>query len=92
MGITSDRYPDDTQWYDGVGEYGTFTLDAASPDAVGYQYELTGEGRETVTPSVPGGPVTFRFMPERAGVYHLSVRAYDSEGSIVGMGASWFRV
>ncbi|MGY0059399.1 LamG-like jellyroll fold domain-containing protein [Streptomyces sp. LZ34] len=90
--ITSDRYPDDKQWYDGAGEYGTFTLDAASPDAVGYQYELTGQGRAIVTPSVPGGPASFRFMPDSAGVYHLSVRAYDSAGSIVGTGASWFRV
>ncbi|MER7793974.1 LamG domain-containing protein [Streptomyces sp. NPDC097640] len=90
--ITSDRYPDDKQWYDGAGEYGSFTLDAASPDAVKYQYELTGQGRATLTPSVPGGPVTFRFMPENAGVYHLSVRVYDSEGSTVGTGTSWFLV
>ncbi|MEU0808809.1 LamG domain-containing protein [Streptomyces sp. NPDC005970] len=92
VAITSDRYPDDEQWYDGAGEYGSFTLDAASPDAVKYQYELTGQGRATLTPSVPGGPVTFRFMPESAGVYHLSVRAYDSEGSTVGTGTSWFQV
>ncbi|MES4904580.1 MULTISPECIES: LamG domain-containing protein [unclassified Streptomyces] len=90
--ITSDRYPDDKQWYDGAGEYGSFTFDAASPDAVRYQYELTGQGRATVTPAVPGGPATFRFMPESAGVYHLSVRAYDSAGSTVGTGTSWFRV
>ncbi|MFK4182592.1 LamG domain-containing protein [Streptomyces sparsogenes] len=90
--ITSDRYPDDKQWYDGAGEYGSFTFDAGSADAVRYTYDFTDQARGEVTPSAPGGPVTVRFMPERAGLYRLSVKAYDRAGYTVGTGSSSFWV
>src|SRR5690348_5357035 len=61
--ITSDRYPADDQWHDGVGEYGTFTF--AAPDAVRYLYDFTGRNRGTVSTADPGGPVSIRFMPDR---------------------------
>ncbi|MEU1785937.1 LamG domain-containing protein [Streptomyces sparsogenes] len=90
--ITSDRYPDDERPHEGAGEYGSFTFDAASPDAVRYQYDITGQGRGTATPSVPGGPATIRFMPDSAGLYRLSVKAYDRAGYSVGTGSSSFWV
>ncbi|MEU5028352.1 LamG domain-containing protein [Streptomyces milbemycinicus] len=90
--IASDRYPEDGQWHDGAGEYGTFTFDAASPDAVRYIYDFTGQSYGTVTTADPGGPVSIRFMPDHPAPYVLTVRAYDSKGSTVGRGTSVFRV
>ncbi|KAK1179977.1 LamG domain-containing protein [Streptomyces sp. NBS 14/10] len=90
--ITSDRYPEDDQWHDGAGEYGTFTFDAESPDAVRYMYDFTGQSHGTVTTADPGGPVSIRFMPDHPAPYILSVRAYDSKGSTVGLGTSVFQV
>ncbi|WP_299537844.1 LamG domain-containing protein [uncultured Streptomyces sp.] len=77
--VGSPDYPT-TGWSDGVGVYGEFTVDSASDDVVGYSYSFKGGTPVTVRPEVPGGPVTVRHLPLKAGPETLSVRAVDRAG------------
>ncbi|MFF9277764.1 LamG-like jellyroll fold domain-containing protein [Streptomyces griseosporeus] len=78
--IQSPEYPQETSWVDGVGVYGHFTLDSPSDDVVAYEYNFIGGVYRTARPDRPGGSVTVSFLPERAGVYVLSVHAVDRAG------------
>ncbi|MDN3024565.1 LamG domain-containing protein [Streptomyces sp. S.PB5] len=80
--VTSQEYPDDDNWHDGVGNYGTFVIDSASDDVVSYRYSWLGGPTSTITPDQPGGPVSVRWMPEKTGVTYLQVQAVDAVGNI----------
>ncbi|MGW6024337.1 LamG-like jellyroll fold domain-containing protein [Streptomyces sp. NPDC055099] len=91
--VSSPEYPDDTEsWHDGVGAYGTFTVDSSSDDTVSYVYNFTGEKRRTAEPKEPGGPVELRWMPKSSGVHQLSVQAIDRAGNASGPVNYVFRV
>ncbi|MEV8318111.1 LamG domain-containing protein [Streptomyces sp. NPDC059900] len=80
--VSSPEYPDDQQaWHDGVGSYGTFTVDSSSDDTVAYVYNFMGDKQQTARPKEPGGPVELRWMPESSGVHGLSVQAIDRAGN-----------
>ncbi|MBW8740093.1 MAG: hypothetical protein JF621_24300 [Streptomyces turgidiscabies] len=65
--VSSPEYPDDHgMWHDGVGVYGTFTVDSASDDTVSYRYDFLGGPRQTAVPNEPGGPVVLRRLPRSA--------------------------
>ncbi|MFF7642247.1 LamG-like jellyroll fold domain-containing protein [Streptomyces canus] len=80
--VTSTEYPDDDNWHDGVGSYGTFVIDSASEDIVSYRYAWLGGPTRTLTPAEPGDPVSLRWMPEKEGTTYLQVQAVDSAGHI----------
>ncbi|WP_189776393.1 LamG domain-containing protein [Streptomyces tauricus] len=79
--VSSPEYPEDHEWHDGVGRYGTFTVDSTSDDTVSYLYSFQGEGTRTVKPAEPGGPVVLNYLPQSAGVPRLTVQAIDRAGN-----------
>lgn len=89
--VTSPDYPED-QLQDGVGVYGTFTMDSPSPDVVGYRYNFIGGPQTTVRPEEMGGPATIRFLPVRSGPDYLSVQAVDRSGRVSGVTTYWISV
>ncbi|MBO1337373.1 LamG domain-containing protein [Streptomyces sp. VRA16 Mangrove soil] len=80
--MTSQEYPDDDTWRDGVGRYGTFTVDSTSDDTVSYVYNFLGGSQHTVRPDKPGGPVTLSWLPESDGVKRLTVQSVDRAGNV----------
>ncbi|MFD5628558.1 LamG-like jellyroll fold domain-containing protein [Streptomyces sp. NPDC127072] len=90
--ISSADYPDNREWTDGVGVYGSFTLDSPSEDVVMYQYEFLGGALRTVRPEVPGGAVTVRYLPLMETVDHISAQAFDRAGNGSSRSDHTFRV
>ncbi|WP_198655567.1 LamG domain-containing protein [Streptomyces geranii] len=81
--VTSPEYPDDNgTWHDGVGVYGTFTVDSASEDVVSYVYSFLGGPQRRAVPEEPGGPVELSWLPQSAGRYLLDVQAVDRAGNV----------
>jgi hypothetical protein len=86
--ITSGQYPaSDSEdpndpWIDGVGRYGSFTIDSASTDVVKYWYGVNADpsSAHTVTTS-GGGAVTVKFMPTKPGLNYVTAQAFDSAGN-----------
>ncbi|MGW7429034.1 LamG-like jellyroll fold domain-containing protein [Streptomyces sp. NPDC054861] len=90
--VTSPDYAEE-EWQDGVGRYGSFTMDSASPDVVAYRYSfIGGPYTTTVKAEEPGGPATIRFLPTTAAPNELSVEAIDRAGRSSGTTTYWFRV
>lgn len=89
--VTSPEYPDE-QLQDGVGVYGSFTMDSPSSDVVEYRYNFIGGPYATARPDEPGGPATIRFLPLRSGPDYLSVRAIDRAGRSSSTTTYWIRV
>ncbi|ELP62950.1 LamG domain-containing protein [Streptomyces turgidiscabies] len=91
--VSSPEYPDDTgMWHDGVGSYGTFTVDSASDDTVSYRYDFLGGPLLTAVPDAPGGPVRLRWLPQSEGVGGLEVQAVDRAGNVSATTTYQFRV
>ncbi|MEU1489430.1 LamG domain-containing protein [Streptomyces sp. NPDC005776] len=78
--VTSAEYPEDADWTDGVGVYGTFRFDSPSDDVVAYTYSFVGGAGGTVAADGPDGSAEIRFMPESAGLGYLQVYAVDRSG------------
>ncbi|MFF5976768.1 LamG-like jellyroll fold domain-containing protein [Streptomyces sp. NPDC012769] len=79
--VSSPEYPKDTFRVGGVGVYGSFTMDSASPDVVAYRYSFSGGPYgATARPSEPGGAATIRFVPLNMGPQTLTVEARDRSG------------
>lgn len=89
--VTSPDYPED-EISDGVGVYGSFTMDSPSPDVVEYRYNFIGGPYGTARPDEPGGPATIRFLPLEGRPDYLSVRAVDRSGRSSPTTTYWFRV
>ena len=90
--VSSPEYPDDRRWHDGVGVYGTFTVDSTSDDTVAYRYDFLGGPRMTAVPDDPGGPVVLRRLPQSERVEQLEVQAVDRAGNVSGTVTYQFRV
>ncbi|WP_408646282.1 LamG domain-containing protein [Streptomyces jeddahensis] len=89
--VTSTDYPEE-QIQDGVGVYGSFTMDSPSDDVVEYRYSFIGGPQLTARPDELGGPVTIRHLPLRSGPDYLSVRAIDRAGRSSTTTTYWFRI
>ncbi|MFC8460321.1 LamG-like jellyroll fold domain-containing protein [Streptomyces sp. NPDC057242] len=89
--VTSAEYPAE-QYRDGVGAYGSFTMDSPSPDVVAYEYNFIGGPYATARPDEPGGAATVRFLPQKAGPDYLTVRAVDRAGRSSATVRHWFFV
>lgn len=90
----SDPEDPDDPWYDGVGRYGQFTLQAADADVnrywVGVNTTPSAAGEHR--PTAPGGSVTVQVAPTRAGVNFLYVKALDAAGNTSASTTYLFRV
>ncbi|WP_308402647.1 LamG-like jellyroll fold domain-containing protein [Streptomyces sp. AC550_RSS872] len=97
--ITSTHYPrsdaadPDDPWWDGVGRYGTFTIDSSSSDVSKYWFGVntTPSSKYTLTTS-GGGAKTMKFMPTKPGVNFVTAKAFDAAGNGSETRTYYFRV
>lgn len=80
--VSSPEYPDDDNWHDGVGSYGTFVIDSASDDVVSYRYEWMGGAPQTLTAAEPGAAVSLRWLPQTNSPTYLYAQAIDAAGNV----------
>ncbi|MER5502920.1 MULTISPECIES: LamG domain-containing protein [unclassified Streptomyces] len=79
--VSSDDYPDNDAWTDGVGVHGTFHVDSPSDDVVFYRYNFLGGRQLTVPASGPDGAADIDHLPESPGLHVLEVQAFDRAGN-----------
>ncbi|MGY4971759.1 LamG-like jellyroll fold domain-containing protein [Streptomyces nigrescens] len=79
---TSDPENPDDPWYDGVGQYGTFTVADSHRDVNRYVYGINGDpsSRNTVTTSA-GAARNISVQPEKPGLNFVTVQAFDAAGN-----------
>ncbi|MFE7314176.1 LamG-like jellyroll fold domain-containing protein [Streptomyces sp. NPDC057555] len=86
--ITSGAYPasdpenPDDPWYDGVGQYGDFTLKSASSDVTRYRYGINTDpsAKNQVTTS-GGAAKTLDVLPGKPGLNFVTAQAFDEAGN-----------
>ncbi|MER6270534.1 LamG-like jellyroll fold domain-containing protein [Streptomyces sp900105755] len=80
-GPSDSENPDDP-WWDGVGRYGTFSIDTTSADVTKYWFGVNSSptSANTLTTS-GGGTKTIKFMPTRPGVNFITAQAFDAAGN-----------
>lgn len=86
--IKSTQYPasdpedPNDPWLDGVGRYGTFTIDSSSTDVSKYWFGINGDPSSAHTLTTSGGAAqTTKFMPTRSGVNFITAQAFDTAGN-----------
>ncbi|MBQ1090289.1 LamG domain-containing protein [Streptomyces sp. B93] len=97
--ITSGQYPvsnaedPDDPWWDGVGRYGTFSIDSTSSDVTKYWFGINADpsSKHTLTTS-GGGTRTVKFMPTRLGLNFVTAQAFDAAGNGSEPRTYYFRV
>lgn len=97
--ISSAHYPPsnssdpDDPWLDGVGRYGTFTIDGAQTDVTKYWFGINGppSSARTLT-TTGGGAKNVQFMPTKSGVNFITAQAFDSAGNGSSVATYYFRV
>ncbi|MFD3658665.1 LamG-like jellyroll fold domain-containing protein [Streptomyces sp. NPDC058620] len=90
--VTSADYPDNNNWTDGAGVYGTFHVDSPTDDVVSYVYDFQGGPLLRATPSGPEGSADLRYLPPAGGVFMLHVQAQDRAGNLSSPTYYTFRV
>ncbi|MCX5535760.1 LamG domain-containing protein [Streptomyces sp. NBC_00006] len=86
--VVSGQYPEsnpddpDDPWYDGVGQYGSFTIDSASTDVTTYRYGINTDpsSKNKITTS-GGAPQIAQVLPAETGVNFVTAQAFDSAGN-----------
>ncbi|WP_432066462.1 LamG-like jellyroll fold domain-containing protein [Streptomyces sp. C10-9-1] len=86
--ISSDQYPasdpedPDDPWHDGVGQYGTFSLDSPSTDAVRYRYGFNTDPSASRQVATSGGAArSVRLLPAKPGLNFVTAQAFDQAGN-----------
>ncbi|MEG3628477.1 LamG-like jellyroll fold domain-containing protein [Streptomyces poriticola] len=86
--ISSGQYPasdpedPDDPWYDGVGQYGTFSLDSSSTDAVRYRYGFNTDPSASRQITTSGGAArAVRLLPAKPGLNFVTAQAFDQAGN-----------
>jgi hypothetical protein len=86
--IASGDYPasnpedPDDPWYDGVGQYGGFSLDSASSDTVRYRYGFNTDPSAAHQITTSGGATrTVQLLPAQAGLNFVTAQAFDQAGN-----------
>lgn len=86
--ISSGHYPasdpedPDDPWYDGVGQYGTFTLDSASSDVVRYRYGFNTDPSAAHQITTTGGAgKAVELLPAKPGLNFVTAQAFDQAGN-----------
>ncbi|WP_405910159.1 LamG-like jellyroll fold domain-containing protein [Streptomyces sp. NBC_00828] len=97
--IVSTHYPasdpedPNDPWLDGVGRYGTFTIDSASTDVSKYWLGINGDPTSAHTLTTSGGAAQMtKFMPTRSGVNFITAQAFDTAGNASEIRTYQFRV
>ncbi len=86
--VSSRQYPEanpddpNDPWYDGLGKYGSFSLDAPDSDVVAYQYGINRDPTAANTVTTSGGAArSVDVLPQKPGVNFLTVRSLDTAGN-----------
>ncbi|WP_363325569.1 LamG domain-containing protein [uncultured Streptomyces sp.] len=80
-GESDPDHPDDP-WWDGVGRYGTFSVDTTSTDVTKYWFGVNAAPSSAHTLTTTGGGLkTMTFMPTRPGVNFITAQAFDAAGN-----------
>ncbi|WP_436845582.1 LamG-like jellyroll fold domain-containing protein [Streptomyces shenzhenensis] len=80
-GASDSEDPDDP-WWDGVGRYGTFSVETTSTDVTKYWFGINTSPSSANTLTTTGGGVkTIKFMPTRPGVNFITAQAFDAAGN-----------
>ncbi|MEU6340797.1 LamG domain-containing protein [Streptomyces sp. NPDC046977] len=86
--ITSTQYPasdaedPNDPWFDGVGRYGTFTIDSTATDVVKYWFGINGNPTSAHTLTTTAGAAqSTKFMPTKSGVNFITAQAFDAAGN-----------
>ncbi|WP_108999656.1 LamG-like jellyroll fold domain-containing protein [Streptomyces rishiriensis] len=84
--------PDDP-WYDGVGQYGNFTVTGAVSDVTKYWYGLNGDpvSANAITTSA-GAAKTVPVLPLKPGLNTFTARSFDTAGNASEIRTYQFRV
>lgn len=97
--VTSGEYPEsdpedpDDPWFDGVGRYGTFTLDSPSTDVDRYRYGINGDPIKANQLATSGGAAReASVLPSRPGVNFLTAQSFDAAGNGSEIRTYMFRV
>ncbi|MEU6820898.1 LamG-like jellyroll fold domain-containing protein [Streptomyces atriruber] len=86
--VSSGEYPasepEDPKdpWYDGVGKYGSFELDAVDSDVTTYWYGINSDpsAKHKITTS-GGAAKTAQVLPAKPGLNFITAQAFDSAGN-----------
>ncbi|MGW9131971.1 LamG domain-containing protein [Streptomyces sp. NPDC055681] len=89
----SDPEDPEDPWVDGVGRYGTFTIDSSSSDVSKYWFGVNGDpsSKHTLTTS-GGGAKPMKVMPTKPGVNFITAQAFDAAGNGSEISTYQFRV
>ncbi|WP_311203382.1 LamG domain-containing protein, partial [Streptomyces gossypii] len=86
--ISSGEYPasdpgdPDDPWYDGVGRYGFFALDASDSDVNRYRYGINGDPSAKRQLSTSGGAAkSAKVLPGKPGLNFVTAQAFDEAGN-----------
>ncbi len=97
--VVSGEYPEsdpadpNDPWLDGVGQYGTFTLDSPSSDANRYWYGINGDPVPGNQISTSGGAARdVKILPTRSGLNFITVQSFDTAGNNSEIRTYQFRV
>ncbi|MCW8095797.1 LamG domain-containing protein [Streptomyces tauricus] len=89
----SDSENPDDPWYDGIGKYGAFSLEANDSQVTKYWYGINvdpSSGNSITTTS--GAAKTLKILPPKVGVNTLYVKSFDSAGNVSAPVSYRFRV
>lgn len=86
--VSSSQYPQsdpndpNDPWYDGVGQYGSFTIDSASTDVTSYWYGINTDPSSKNKITTSGGAAEIaKVLPAKPGVNFVTAQAFDSAGN-----------
>ncbi|MEU6122593.1 LamG-like jellyroll fold domain-containing protein [Streptomyces sp. NPDC047123] len=86
--VSSGDYPEsdpenpNDPWLDGVGKYGSFTMDAVDNDVTTYWYGLNTDPSPLRRVTTSGGAAKIaEVLPARPGLNFITARAFDSAGN-----------
>ncbi|MHC0430918.1 LamG-like jellyroll fold domain-containing protein [Streptomyces sp. O3] len=89
----SDPEDPNDPWYDGVGQYGTFSLDSASTDTVRYRYGFNTDPSASREATTSGGAArTVQLLPAKPGLNFVTAQAFDQAGNASEVRTYQFRV
>ncbi|AJE82749.1 LamG domain protein jellyroll fold domain protein [Streptomyces albus] len=80
----SDPENPDDPWFDGVGKYGSFEIEAAAgdTDVTSYWYGINGDPSSANKVTTSGGAARIaKVLPAKSGVNFFTARAFDAAGN-----------
>ncbi|MEV4113265.1 LamG domain-containing protein [Nonomuraea sp. NPDC049695] len=97
--VTSPEYPafdsedPNAPWYDGMGQYGRFTLKSGDDGVVKYWWGLNVDASsDHAVATTDGADKTIKLLPARIGLNTLYVRSFDAAGNASAPYSYRFRV